>query len=622
MTIQDIDPSNRPLGVAMPSVDIEAERILLEQDLEQSSGLRSPRWRARLLDLAAVASFALMAFLITRTAWLNLDHELVNAQDQAFFEWMLAHGARVVTDFAYPFVSYQVNVPYGINLMANTSVLAVSIPMTPITLAFGPHIAFNVFLTGALLLTGLSWYYVLSRHIVTSKVAAWVGALFAAFAPSMVAHANGHPNIISQFLIPLIIWRTLCLVESGRSVRNGALLGLLIVWQAFINLEILFMTAVGVGVFVVIVGLSRAEHRRHFKTFVAGLGVTAGVALTLLAYPLYIQFFGPQSYHGLAQDIRHFGADLGSYWTYSRRSIAGDWKTTMYMTQNSSEENAFFGWGIPIVFIGLVVWMRRSRVAIGLASVALLFAFMSLGPAIHYIGTDTGVPGLWALLHSVPILNSVVPTRWALAVAPVIAILLALGVQRVNGLVLDRPKAVLPVRLATTAVLSLTLIPMFPTPLLTQPMMETPAFITNGTWREYVDEQHTVVTLPLPDASFPAAQRWSAITGNDMRLPRGYGLFPNWIDGTGAFSAEPRATSQYFYNLWAGYWVPKVDDTRRAQTLDDLRYWEAGLVVLPPQAHDIEMRRAMSDILGFQPKWVEGVWIWDVRHLTSTVVED
>lgn len=71
-------------------------------------------------------------------------------------------------------MSYQVNVPYGINLMANTSVLAVSIPMTPITLAFGPHIAFNVFLTGALLLTGVSWYYVLSRHIVTSKVAAWV----------------------------------------------------------------------------------------------------------------------------------------------------------------------------------------------------------------------------------------------------------------------------------------------------------------------------------------------------------------------------------------------------------------------------------------------------------------
>ncbi|MFI5846069.1 hypothetical protein ACIA8K_40835 [Catenuloplanes sp. NPDC051500] len=618
MTIQDIDPSNRPLGVAMPSVDMEAERILLEQDLEQSSGLRSPWWRARLLDLAALASFALMAWLVTRTAWLNLDHELYNAQDQSFFEWMLAHGARVVTDGVNPFVSYQVNVPDGINLMANTSVLAVSIPMAPITLAFGPHIAFNVFLTGALMLTGVSWYYVLSRHFVTSKVAAWVGALFAAFAPSMVAHASGHPNIISQFLIPLIIWRTLCLKESGRAVRNGVALGLLIVWQAFINLEILFMTAVGVGVFIAIVGLTRAEHRRYVKTFVAGLGVTAVVALTLLAYPLYIQFFGPQAYHGLAHDIRNFGADLASYWNYSRRSIAGDWETSMYMTQNPSEENAFFGWGIPVLFIGLVVWMRRSRVVIGLASVALLFAAMSLGPEIRYIGKDTGVAGPWALLHSVPILNSVVPTRWALAVAPVLAILLALGVQRANGLVLDRPRAVIPVRLVTTAVLSLALIPLFPTPLLTQPMVPTPAFITNGTWRDYVDEQHTVVTLPLPDATFPAAARWSAYTGLDMRLPRGYGLYRNPEDGTGAFAAPPRATSQYFYNLWAGYWVPKVDDTRRAQTLEDLNYWEAGLVMLPPQVHDIEMRRAMSDILGFQPTWVDGVWIWDVRHLTST----
>src|SRR3712207_7670628 len=46
--------------------------------------------------------------------------------------------------------------------------------------------------------------------------------------------------------------------------------------------------------------------------------VTAVVALTVLAYPLYVQFFGPQSYHGLSEFVRYFGADLGSFTGYAR----------------------------------------------------------------------------------------------------------------------------------------------------------------------------------------------------------------------------------------------------------------------------------------------------------------
>ena len=87
---------------------------------------------------------------------------------------MLAHGARVLTDGVYPFFSDRMNYPDGVNMMANTSVLAVSLPMTPITLLFGPHVAFNVFLTLALAVTGISWYLVLSRMFVSSRLAAWV----------------------------------------------------------------------------------------------------------------------------------------------------------------------------------------------------------------------------------------------------------------------------------------------------------------------------------------------------------------------------------------------------------------------------------------------------------------
>lgn len=581
-------------------------------------------WPSSRTDVLALASFVAVALFLTAPLWFNLDHELRDdPQDQAFFEWMLAHGARVLTDGVYPFFSDRMNYPDGVNMMANTSVLAVSLPMTPITLLFGPHVAFNAFLMGALALTGISWYLVLSRRFVASRGAAWIGALFCTFAPSMVSHAGGHPNIVSQFLVPLIIWRTCELRAPGRALRNGLILAALIVWQAFINLEILFMAAVGLGIFCAVLAVTRRRsHPGEFIPFVRGLGVAATVALVVLAYPLYVQFFGPQAYHGLPEVVRGFGADLGSFTAYARRSVAGSETSTAGLTQNASEENAFFGWGLVILFVGLVVWMRRSAAVVTLAAVAVLFAAMSLGPHIHLNGLPTGVAGIWAFLHSVPVLNSAVPTRWAMAIAPVIGIVLALGCQKAYDLARAQREARGPIRVAMITAVAMALVPLAPTPLATRPMAPVPEFVTSGEWRQYVDEAHTVVAMPLPDSSYPDPLRWSAYTGHQMRIAGAYALLPNDnplnpTDRTALFAPPWRPTSGMLASIRQGNPTPMVTDARREMTLADLRYWNAAVLVLTPQKHDVDMLRVMSDILGTEPTWTKGAWIWDVRRLVD-----
>ncbi|GGK94159.1 hypothetical protein [Mangrovihabitans endophyticus] len=581
---------------------------------------RTLTWR----DTLAIVSFVAMALFLTAPLWLHLDHELLDdPQDQTFFEWMLAHGARVITDGVYPFFSDRMNYPDGVNIMANTSVLAVSLPMTPITAMFGPHVAFNVFLTSALAFTGISWYLVLSRQFVSSRLAAWVGALFCTFAPSMVSHAGGHPNIVSQFLVPLIIWRTLALRAPGRVLRNGLILAGLLLWQAFINLEILFMTAVGLGIFCAVMAITRRKSRPgEVATFLRGLGVAAAVTLALLAYPLSVQFFGPQSYHGLPQFVRNFGADLASFTAYATRSVAGNSVIAERLAQNPAEENAFFGWGLVILFFGLVVWMRRNVAVITMAGIALLFAAMSLGPRVFLDGIKTGVPGIWAVLHSVPVLNSAVPTRWAMAIAPVVGIVLALGCQRATDLVKAQPSARGPVRVAMITAVAMALVPLVPTPVRSAPMSPVPEFVTSGQWREYVDDEHTVVALPLPDSSYPDPLRWSAYTGLDMRIASAYALLPNQnpldpTDRTALFSPPWRPTSGLMASIKEGNPIPEITDTRREMTLADLRYWQAGVIVLTPQTRDVDMLRAMSDLLGFRPTWTGGAWIWDVRAMVD-----
>jgi hypothetical protein len=649
MTITGIDSTGQSAGGnvlpperAADADDLDAELRALESEVAaapisvipavdtapatESEPAPRPRWWRSLTwrDVLAIVTFIAVALFITAPLWLNLDHELRDdPQDQAFFEWMLAHGARVLTDGVYPFFSDRMNYPDGVNMMANTSVLAVSLPMTPITALFGPHVAFNAFLTLALAVTGISWYLVLSRQFVSSRLAAWVGALFATFAPSMISHAGGHPNIVSQFLVPLIIWRTLALRRPGRAVRNGLLLAGLLVWQAFINLEILFMTAVGLGIFCVVMAIARRRTEPgEIRTFARGLGVAASVTMALLAYPLCVQFFGPQSYHGLPEFVRYFGADLGSFTAYAQRSVAGNSITAGRLAQNAAEENAFFGWGLVILFFGLVAWMRRSVAVVSLAGVALFFGAMSLGPRIRLNGADTGVPGLWSLLHSVPILNSAVPTRWALAIAPIVGIVLALGCQRASDLMKTQPAARGPVRVAMITAVAMALVPLAPTPLRTTPMDPVPTFVTSGAWKQYVDYNHTVVALPLPDSSYPDPMRWSAYTGQDMRIASAYALLPNQnpldpTDRSALFAPPWRPTSGLMTSIKQGNPIPEITETRREMTVADLRYWKAGVVVLTPQVRDIEMLRAMTELLGFQPTWTGGAWIWDVRNLVD-----
>ena len=126
----------------------------------------------------------------------------------------------------------------------------------------------------------------------------------------MIAHANGHPNIIAQFLVPFIAWRVIRLREPGRAVRNGFALGLLVIAQVFINEEILFIDALTLGMAILLAYLAVA-HRRTVRAQIApflGARRRGAGRRALLAYPLWHQFFGPASYHGLnadLQDVRH-----------------------------------------------------------------------------------------------------------------------------------------------------------------------------------------------------------------------------------------------------------------------------------------------------------------------------
>jgi hypothetical protein len=586
---------------------------------EPDQGSRRRRWR---IDLAVSLAYLTTAIYVTADLWVDPGGRVVagvGGVDQQFFEFVMAHGAHVLTDLQNPLFTDRLNAPMGVNMMANTSVLGMSIPLAPVTLLFGPHITVLVAMVLSLAGTAAAWYWLLSRHVVSNRFAAFVAGGFCGFAPAMLSQAVGHPNFIAQFLIPLIGWRVIKLAEPGRAVRNGLILGLLVVWQAFLNEEFLLFAAIGCLCFVVTWALAhRAEVRARFTTFVAGLGVATAFGVVALAYPLYFQFFGRQSYDALPFTPSRFYADLYSYFLFSSESLAGDRAIAKQYALNPSEENTFLGWPLMLLVAVLAVWLWRNVVARAALVIAVVFGSISLGNEIVIAKHGTGIPGPYRYLSHLPLIDMSIPSRYALMVVPMVAILLALATERITttGFLRFRPSRRL--RLAWYAVLVAALLPIAPTPLWTQPAQEPPHFITSGAWRPYVEDGGTLVPVPLPSSkpSNISTMRWSSFTGLDFAVPGGYFIGPSGEnDRSAIFTSPPRPTSSLLDTVARRGVVLSVGNLDRQAAVEDLKFWRASVVVLGKHPHEAELLDVLQQLLGPAQR-VDDVWLWDVRGLT------
>ncbi|WFE42607.1 hypothetical protein [Micromonospora sp. WMMD998] len=576
------------------------------------------RWTRRRIDLVVYAGFLLAAIWVTSGIWVDPAGRVaaLYSSDPAQVQFFLAHSVRVVLHGEFPFYTEQFNYPDGVNLMANTAILALGIPMVPVTLLFGPAVSFVTLVTLGLAGTAAAWYRVLSRHLVRHRPAAAVGAWFCGFSPAMLSHANWHPNIISQFLLPFITWRVLVLTRSTRPVRDGALLALLVTVQAFINEEILLFTAMALGVFLLAVLVQQRERwavaRRPLGV---GLAVCAVLAGALLAYPLWVQFAGPMAYHGLSDAVRDYGNDIAAFFAPGSPTFGGNERANVNLAPNYSEENAFFGWSLSLLAVGIVIWLRRDVMVRALAATGLFFAVLSLGERISWWDRDL-VAGPWDLLVRLPLLDAVVPTRFGLITSVTVAVLLAYAVRRawvLHGV--ERRTA----RTLTAAGLVFALLPIAPMPLRVTTRPPVPDFITAGRWRQYVGPDQTLVSVPVPAMGNTDPMRWAASTDLDFKIPGGYFLAPrNGVTGDpGRFGGRRSGIGELLADVASTGRTPKLDDRQRRRFLDELRHWNAAVVVLPLDEQNAEpLRRTVEQLVGPGRQELD-VWVWDVRTLTD-----
>ena len=200
---------------------------------------------------AAGVVYLAVGFTLWAHAWAQgaTTHTLCGCGDPALFLWFFQWPATAIAHGQNPFYSTALFHPGGINLLAQTSVPGLSLPLVPVTWIWGPVASFNVASTVAPALTAFTAFVVLRRWAPWTP-AAFVGGLLYGFSPFVLNSLQfAHLMTAALMLLPLILAVLDEILSASAGARcPGLLLALLLVAQFFLSTELLAIAAVVVVV--------------------------------------------------------------------------------------------------------------------------------------------------------------------------------------------------------------------------------------------------------------------------------------------------------------------------------------------------------------------------------------
>ena len=546
-----------------------------------------------------------LAMLLFAPAWSSPTTTVVRGGygDPAIFMWFL-RWIPAALHHGWPLLfSDHLNVPDGVNLMWNTSLPLLGLVLAPVTSRWGPVLTLNLVFVLAHGLAAWAAYLAIRRYV-PGQLAAAAGGLVFGFSPAILSQAS-HPHMSFAVLAPLMLLAVDEIVVRQRRPPwvAGPLLGLMTGCQLLIGEELLAATVL-FGVLLVLVLMlnnPRAvlDRRRVLHALVA-FALAAVVGLGIAAWPLSVQFTGPQRVNGDIITSNH-SSDLLGFVVPASPGVFVVHRGAGPARRLGGGNTPYLG--VPLLLVPVVLVGRRWRrpvVRVGTVML-LLAAVLSMGPYLQVGGRATAVGLPWAPFDRMAIIASLLPSRLGIFTALFAGLLLAVyldAVWRGGGWR----------RLAAAGVAAAALVPLLPNRPVPADRVPSPAFFTGGAVRR-LPEGSVALVLPYPNRGLSVAMTWQAEAGMWFRMPGGYFIGPT-RGGRPRFGANPNSASQAFGVIERGRPAPPLTGGRRRALAANLAGWEVDTVVVGPMDHQATMLRFLTDLFGRPPAPVGGVWVW------------
>jgi hypothetical protein len=564
---------------------------------------RRRRWLVPLGVTVAYAAIAVAAYLPT----LPLDgwHTQIctcgdTAQDVWFLGWVpfaLSHGHSL-------FYTNWILYPAGVNLMDNTAMTGLGLAAAPITLLAGPIAAYNLVLRAGFTLSALAMFITV-RRLVRWWPAAFLAGLLYGFSPFMVGQGLSHEFLVFAPIPPLVFGIMADVLGRQRmpARRAGLLLGVLFAAQFLIASETFVMMAFFTGIGTLLALCYRRAREQIGHVLKAGAWAVGACAVAV-AYPVYIFFAGPQHIvgppHSAAELYTWHGDVLGALLPTPLMRFAP--AALMHagaglVDHNLQENGTYLGAPLVLVAVWLAVAFRRRPVTAISGVLAVVSYALSLGPRIYVANHSTGLPGPFAALTHVPVLQDVEPARFSLFTALFVAVVLGTGLSELRfprPAVTDAPPlartAASHGRLALAAAIGLVaLLPLVPNwPYPAGPVVTPRLFTTSAVGR--LPAGAVIVTLPFPARQSNEALVWQAEASMRFRLVGGS---PFFVPGPGqrsvitrVFPLRPPGIDQVFSRaLYTPSGPGGNNQLQRAQIAAirlDLRHYHVSAILIDP----------------------------------------
>jgi len=446
--------------------------------------------------------------------------------DTALTLWVIKWPSYALSHGINPFYSSKLFAPRGINMAPNS--LGLGIVTAPVTWLFGPVASLNLIDVASPPLSALAMFWLLRRWT-TWNHGAFVGALFFGFSPFvLVSLALGHPNFGLLAPVPLIVGCVddLCFRHRFRPMRAGIALGLLLVIEFFISVEVLLLVMLFAGFAAACWGLWLLISRRRVASrpvlsAAPALGAAAAVALVLLAYPLWAFFAGPAHLVGRAWPNSPSGTVANSAPEFLHGYITAGLTDVMHLFGGYQGPVlpllCYLGVGVIIVAAGGAVKWRHDPLV-------RFFGVLGLVAAVFSLGVTNSYWTPWRIFTHLAVLNNVVPVNITSIVDFCAAIVIARVIELTRSATRRRlgPERGL---LAGTALSAAALVPIAVALWPNIPMTVRPVVVPRWFALEAPRLAHHLVVLPYPAAlgGIQSSMAWQALEGMTFSMVGGGG---------------------------------------------------------------------------------------------------